>query len=460
MDFVPAQNALAMLELEAGRIEQEVVDLLADVAGEQSVNVALREIIGLREASIATLETSLTTAGVELANALNDLEEAEARANGLAEELWLLQNPAWSMFNGTIFEGWRPRRVIDVYPGQSIHSACLQAHTVPGTLVAVHAGDYFEAIKLPSFSGGEPGKEIVIASVDGYQAARIRPPSGSNHCFQGLSVHDYAIVGFDLAGSRHGVHIARSLPEDPTVWLPEHISRNILIRHNYIRRTVTDGIKISQTDNAQVLDNDIEDCGEEGIDCVNVWGIEAGYNRIRNARTAGLIVAKAGSQGAYFHHNDLGGQTTKSRHGIAFGGWADTANSIRPDSPPHACTGGLAEGNRVELVDGYLIRGASCKSVEIRGNYLVPTVKKDANNVLLTAAHTMAMEPSVGSEGTPSRMLCEDVNIHDNHVLPGRNVLGLDGEQNLTRDRISYTAGTADLSVIVTGPRPFVGPPA
>lgn len=389
-----------------------------------------------------------------------ELANACAERDRLTEELWLLQNPAWPMFDGTIFEGWRPRRTIEVFPGQSIHSACLHAYEVPGTLVAVHAGDYPEAIKLPSFSGGEPGNGVVILSIDGPKAARVRPPAGSNHCFQLLSCHNYAILDFDLAGSRHGIHVARSLPDDPTVWLPEHISRNILLRRNYIRKVVTDGIKISQADNVQVLDNDIEDCGEEGVDCVNVWGVEVAYNRIRNARTAGLIVAKAGSKDLWAHHNDLGGQTTKSRHGIAFGGWADTPNSIRPDSPPHACTGGLAEHNRIDGVDGYLIRGASCKSVEIRGNYLVPTVKKDAAGNLITAAHTMAMEPSVGSQGTETRMLCEDVAIHDNHIMPGRNSLGIDGEQNLTRDRISYTAGTADLSAIVAGPRPFVGPPA
>ncbi len=415
----------------------------------------LRTATDALEAQCVVLESNLALAYATVADLEAITAEQATEIAALEEELFLLKTPPWPMFDGTIFEGFRARATIEVYPGESIQGAVNAAvnSATPGIVVAVHAGAYPEAIKFPSISGGTLDRPIVVFSVDGYRAATIRPPTGAYYGFQGLGVHDYAIIGFDIAGPRHGIHFARSGADE--TWDAETLNRNILVRWCYIRNVVTDGVKISQTDNAQVLDCDIENCGEEGIDCVNVWGIEAGYNRIRNARTAGLIVAKAGSKDLWAHHNWLTGQVSKSDHGIAFGGWADTPNSIRPGSPPHALTGGLAEHNRIEDIDGYLIRGASCKNVEIRGNYLVPNVKRDAAGTLLTAYHTMAMEPSVGSEGTASRMLCEDVEIYENHVMPGRNPLGLDGEQIKDRDRITYTAGTADLSQIAAGPRPF-----
>ena len=190
----------------------------------------------------------------------------------------------------------------------------------PGTAVLVEAGTYHENVKVRS--NGTEDAPIWIVSADGYKGANVVPLSDTLSTIYGRGVDNVVISGFAIEGAkeRHAVEFTQS-GRDYSNW-----GNNLVIENNYINNKGFDGIKISQTNTAEVVGNTVIGGSEESIDFVTVFDAVIAGNEIEGLDGRSGITVKAGSERVVIANNSI---KNVGVDGINVGGW--TNKSINDD---------------------------------------------------------------------------------------------------------------------------------
>jgi serralysin len=221
-------------------------------------------------------------------------------------------------------------------PYQTISEAVIVA--TPGTAILVRAGEYNEKVKFPSRAGGTSTAPIWLLSVDGPQEAHIIAPAGSAYGIQGLGAQNIVIEGFEISGpATRGIQfgMSGSPATDYTLWDdPLTQPTNIVIRGNYIHTTGSDdGIKISQTNNIEILDNTIvtSSSGEDCIDLVATDDAVIARNDCDGSYEAASISVKGGSRRVDVLNNYVHSNIVYPASALGMGGVGGPGELYRPD---------------------------------------------------------------------------------------------------------------------------------
>jgi serralysin len=251
-------------------------------------------------------------------------------------------------------------------PLSSIHAAVLKA--TPGTAVIVRAGTYEENVKLPSFGGGTPGAPCQLVFT---RDATLRAKNLEDSAVKGLSVHDWKIFGIGpgphITDAANGIQFGLS-GTDYTK--PGAISQRITVQGMVIRQCGNDAIKISQAEHVDVLDNDVGDTGEQGIDFVAVNSgriLRNSVHDIQNVEESQGINAKGGSTDVLIENNlvfDI------SKIGIAAGGYSGNKAAFRPEFSTYEGRNIVVRGNDIRLVGSCPVQVVGAIDTMIEGNNL------------------------------------------------------------------------------------------
>lgn len=206
-----------------------------------------------------------------------------------------------------------------------------------GTAILVRAGIYREQVKFPSRAGGTEEAPIWLISVDGLLEAKIIAPSGAGYGIQGLGAQNIVIEGFEISGpATRGIQfgMSGSAASDYTLWdNPLTQPTNIVIRGNYIHSTGTDdGIKVSQTNNIQILDNTVI-ASPNGEDCIDLLAVDDGVisrNECDGSYEAASFSIKGGSRRITFTNNYIHSNIEYPASGIGMGGQGGPGELYRP----------------------------------------------------------------------------------------------------------------------------------
>lgn len=268
----------------------------------------------------------------------------------MTDVLWVSQD-APSNGNGSIDQ-----------PFKDIQSAIDAAQ--PGTTIHVKAGEYIE--NLDFSAGGAPGAPITLVSIDGPNAAVIRPKQAGDDTIQ-IDGHDYiTITGFELHGSaddsRQVIHI--HAVQDNT-----NGATHIEISNNTIYRGEGDGIKISKSSDILISNNTVIGGGdkESGIDIVGGARIILDGNTLSDLGHIGFMI-KGGSRDIAVLNNTI---TNAGKNAIEVGGYSNLGAY-----PPGFLDAGyafeafnvLVEGNVISGTDEWALRLIGAQSVTVSGN--------------------------------------------------------------------------------------------
>lgn len=250
-------------------------------------------------------------------------------------------------------------------PLRTVHRAVTLA--TPGTAVIVKPGSYVENVKVPSLTGGTPEAPCQLVLLNG---ANIKAANLRDSVIKGLSIHDWNFFGLGGPGwhlqyGANGIQVSMS----GTNMVTGVISKNIRIQGFRIREVGNDGVKISQADFVQVLDNIISCTGENGIDFVAVNDSVIAHNQctlILNADESQCINAKCGSTRILIERNRV---HTSSFVGISVGGYS-SLDVFRPDFSGYEAKDVIARNNWVSDIGGCpcVVTGAVNSTIE--GNRL------------------------------------------------------------------------------------------
>lgn len=274
------------------------------------------------------------------------------------------------------------------FPLATIQEAANRA--APGTAILVRAGDYHENVTIPK--SGTEAAPIWFVSVDGPGEANIIPLNENVATILGRGTDNIIIKDFSIDGAdnRSGIEFTQS-GVDFT-----NLVKNIVIEGNTIYDVGIDGIKIAQTENIQIIGNQISGGREEGIDFVTVWNATIAQNEVRDVQGPGGIVVKGGSNHVLVEKNYV---HDTANDGIAIGGWTDA--------------------NLFQLFDGF-----EASNVTVRENYIQDVGKRPLN--FLAAQDSIAtdnfLDPNndyytiVNIEGDNLGLISRDLTITNNTV--------------------------------------------
>ena len=242
---------------------------------------------------------------------------------------------------------YRAETFVEVVPGLNTIMTAVKA-ALPGTDIMVRGGNYPELVKFPSHKGGTDIAPIRLISVDGHGVAKIIAPAGAAAAIQGLGVWNIAVIDIDASGGSVG---AITFNLSGSAMLSANYCRRILVQDCIAHGTTgsADGIKISQTDDVQVIGNTVYNVGGQCIDYLAVGGTLSGIcdNDLSGARSDGVIVIKGGSQAIEVSENYV--HDSPGVHGISVGG-STGEQFFRPDLPRSEARLIALTHNRIERV--------------------------------------------------------------------------------------------------------------
>ncbi len=290
------------------------------------------------------------------------------------------------------------------HPYATIQAAVTAA--TPGTAIYVHAGTYVENVKIPWNASGTTDAPIWLLSADGPQAATIVAASDDKPTIQALGVDNYVIKNFAIVGGYDGIQFSQS-----GVDFTNYVN-NVVIQGNVISGSVEDGVKVSQANNVQVLDNVVHDIGtEEGIDFVGVQnGVIARNEIYKLHNTTAAIFAKGGSTDITISDNDIHDVTGD---GISAGGWTGD-DYVLPGADYEAKNVDVT-GNKVVNVGKVAVSVHGAVDVSITDNYLVSNTKAP-----------WAVYVATGNPNAETVRYSSDVTVSDNTLIGAKTVIRID----------------------------------
>jgi serralysin len=290
------------------------------------------------------------------------------------------------------------------HPYTTIQAAVTAAR--PGTAIYVHAGTYVENVKIPWNASGTTEAPIWLLSADGPQAATIMAASNDKPTIQALGVDNYVIKNFAIVGGYDGIQFSQSGTDF------SNYVNNVVIQGNVISGSVEDGVKVSQANNVQVLDNVVHDIAtEEGIDFVGVRNGVIARNEIYNLHnTTAAIFAKGGSTDVTIADNDIHDVTGD---GISAGGWTGEAY-VLPGADYEAKNVDVV-GNRVVNVGKVPVSVHGAVDVSITDNYLVSNTKTP-----------WGVYVSTGNPYVETVRYSSDVTVSDNTMIGAKTIIRID----------------------------------
>lgn len=198
----------------------------------------------------------------------------------------------------------------------------------PGDTVKLLAGTYFETISFPH--GGTVGNPITIMSDGPARSAVIDCQNASVNCVEtnygnvvidGLEVKNAGINGIKVDGDLNGhfdpLQSYGRYAGNSSRYNYANGADNIIIQNNYVHHIGYDGLKISHTNNIQLMNNEIYKTGtvhfttpnmwQQGIDMVGVYNsvIHGNYihdDLVNPIMAIGLFV-KGGSENIIIEDN-------------------------------------------------------------------------------------------------------------------------------------------------------------
>lgn len=248
---------------------------------------------------------------------------------------------------------YRATAFVEVIPGSNAIMNAVSA-ALPGTDIMVRGGAYPELVKFPSHKGGTDKAPIRLISADGRGKAKIIAPVGAAAAIQGLGVWNIAVIGMEASGGSVGAidfTLSGNPSTDPSRMVPANYCRRILIQNCIAHGTTgtSDGIKVSQADDVQVVGNTVYDIGGQCVDFLAVGGTMSGIcdNDLSGARADAVIFTKGGSQGIEVSENHL--HDAPGVHGISVGGETGEVY-FRPDLARCEARTIMVTHNRIERV--------------------------------------------------------------------------------------------------------------
>lgn len=222
-------------------------------------------------------------------------------------------------------------------PFTSIQDAIKKA--VPGTIIAVKAGEYVGNLNIPRTVSGTDDKPITIVSIDGPQAAHIIADNPAKAAIVGGGTENVTIQGFWVTGGYNGIQFSQN-GYDFTDMI-----KNITIVDNFIEGMNKDGIKVNTGDNVSVINNQIGGGNDNSIDFMQIQGgVISGNSVYDNHGTSASILVKGGSSDVVVSGNYVVGGRAD---GISIGGWTGTDLDFRPGTEGFQASNITVENNVV-----------------------------------------------------------------------------------------------------------------
>ncbi len=276
----------------------------------------------------------------------------------------------------------------------------------PSTAIYVHAGTYVENVKIPWNASGTTDAPIWLLSADGPQAATIVAATNDLPTIKALGVDNYLIKNFAIVGGLDGIQFSQS-GNDYSNYV-----NNIVIQGNVISGSTQDGVKVSQANNAYVLDNVIHDIGtQEGVDFVGVTNGVISRNEIYNLHnTSSAIFAKGGSLDITISDNYVHDVTGD---GISAGGW--TADAYVLPGATYEAKNVEVTGNKIVNVGKNPVSVFGATDVTITDNYLVSNTK-----------NPWAVYVTTGYPQAATVRYSSDVTISGNTLVAAKTVTHID----------------------------------
>lgn len=230
------------------------------------------------------------------------------------------------------------------------------------TVIKVKSGVYTENVTFQNTHKGTAGAPIVLMSADGRGAAEIRPADTSRDTIR-VNASDYITIdGFKVGGGNaNTIHLT-------SVNNRTDLPTNVTLKNMDITGVVGDGIKVSQGDYINVLNNRISgSSSEEGIDFVGVRHGVIDHNQVSNVGSSGAAIqAKGGSYNVDITYNKVFGNQL---YGILAGGWTD-ANLVRSGlSGNYEAQDMDVVGNEIYSTSRQAMRVVGADDVRIKDNW-------------------------------------------------------------------------------------------